>query len=69
MGTEVKIKKWGNSLGIILPKELVEERKLKKGEKVNLEIIKKADLRDIFGTLKTGLTGQQFKDLARNGWK
>ncbi len=29
---------------------------------------KKADLRNVFGTLKTEMTGQEFKDLAREGW-
>ena len=31
--------------------------------------IKKGDLTDIFGTLKTKLTGQQLKDLARKDWE
>ncbi|MFA6888798.1 MAG: hypothetical protein WC254_04865 [Candidatus Woesearchaeota archaeon] len=27
------------------------------------------DLKNIFGTLKTKMTGQKFKDLAREGWE
>lgn len=31
--------------------------------------IKKADLRDVFGSLKKTMTGQEMKDIAREGWK
>jgi len=31
--------------------------------------IRKADLRDVFGTLRTNKSGQQLKDEAREGWK
>ena len=30
--------------------------------------IKKADLSEIFGSIKTGMSGQKFKDRAREGW-
>lgn len=70
MTTEVVIKKWGNSLGIILPKELVEHEGLKENKKVNISIIKRADLSDIFGLVKKRkMSGQKMKNLAREGWK
>ncbi|MBI2574893.1 hypothetical protein HYV82_03340 [Candidatus Woesearchaeota archaeon] len=31
--------------------------------------VKQIDLSDIFGKIKTGMTGQEFKDEARKGWK
>ena len=34
---EGKIRKVGNSLGVILPKQLIEELHLKKGDKVSIE--------------------------------
>ncbi len=53
MATEVTIKKIGNSLGIILPKEVVKSKKIKKDEKVLIEIVKESNLKPLFGILKT----------------
>jgi len=70
MAIEVKIKKWGNSLGVILPKEIVDKEKFKENEKVMINIVKEADLSDIFGSLKgkIKMSGQKMKNLAREGW-
>ncbi|MBI4918501.1 hypothetical protein HY837_01115 [archaeon] len=65
---EVKIKKWGNSMGVILPKELVKEKKLKENQKILIQIVEKADLSDIFGSLKFKKSAQELKDEAREGW-
>jgi len=35
-----KIKKWGNSMGVIIPKEMIEEKNLKVGEEIGLEVFK-----------------------------
>ncbi len=69
MTATVVVRKWGNSLGITLPKELVEGQNIKEGDKLVLPVvIKKADLSKIFGSIKTGMSGQKFKDMAREGW-
>jgi len=59
----------GNSLGIILPREFVKSKKLRKNEKILIEIVKETDLRPLFGILKTKETGQHFKDMVRKGWE
>ncbi len=69
MVTELIIKKWGNSMGVILPKSLIEKESLKENDAVAIEVIKKADFSEIFGTLKRKVSGQKFKDIARKGWK
>ena len=71
MTTEVTIKRWGNSLGIILPKELIKEQSLEENKKVSISIVKKADLSDIFGSLKgkIKMSGQKMKDLSRKDWE
>ena len=66
--TEATIKKWGNSLAIVIPKEVVEQQHLKLNEKVDFSVFKKADLRDVFGTLPRKMTGQKMKDMVREGW-
>ena len=69
MATELKVKKIGNSLGFILPAEIVKSRGLKPEQKVFVEFVKKSDLRSLFGLLKTRETGQSFKDRVRRGWE
>ena len=40
MAIEVTLRKWGNSLGVILPKELVQKKHLKSDDKIFLEVVK-----------------------------
>ena len=69
MATEVIIKRWGNSVGVVLPKELVEKEKLKEEDKVLIEVVKEANLENLFGSLKRKMSGQEFKDMVRQGWE
>lgn len=49
----VKTKKWGNSLGIRLPKKVVKENKIKPEEEILIQIGKPkvSKAKDIFGIL------------------
>lgn len=51
---EVKVKKWGNSLGVILPREIVNKQKISEGAtiKINVQTKDKTKAGDIFGILK-----------------
>ncbi len=69
MAIEVTVRRWGNSMGVILPKEVVEGGKLKENEKILIEVVKEADLSNLFGSLKRKMSGQEFKDMVREGWK
>ncbi|GBE20117.1 MAG TPA: hypothetical protein ENG87_03685 [Candidatus Pacearchaeota archaeon] len=71
MEIETTIKKIGNSFGVLFPKEFVKEKSLQENKKVIINIIKVADLSDIFGSLKgkIKMSGQKMKDLAREGWE
>ena len=70
MAIEVEIKKWGNSMGIILPKPFIEKENLKENKRILIKIIKKADLSDIFGLVKNRkITGQRMKDDSRKEWR
>ena len=68
MMTEVTVKKWGNSMGIILPKQVVEKEHLKNNQKIVVQIVKVADLTSIFGSLKLGESPQKLKDRGRKIW-
>ena len=69
MAVELLVKKWGNSLGVIFPKGLVEKNHLKLNKVVLVEIIKKGDISNLLGIVKRKMSGQEFKDLVREGWK
>lgn len=36
---EARVKKWGNSFGVILPKKVIDREKIKEGVKVNITIL------------------------------
>ncbi|HLG24591.1 MAG TPA: AbrB/MazE/SpoVT family DNA-binding domain-containing protein [Candidatus Nanoarchaeia archaeon] len=61
-------KKWGSSVGVILPKEVVESQGIKAGDDLVIRIFRKGNLKDVFGKLKTKIPGQKFKDIAKEGW-
>jgi len=49
MNTKAKVKRWGNSLGIVLPKTRVEEEGLKEGKEVKVTVRKVSDVRSVRG--------------------
>ena len=68
MEAEAIARKWGDSIGFIVPKEVVDKENIKPNSKVKFEIIKVTDISDTFGKLKRKVSGQEFKDRARAGW-
>ena len=69
MAVELIVRKIGNSLGVVFPRAIVKEKDIRVNEPIVLEVAKKADLRDIFGTLPRKMSGQAFKDFVRKGWE
>ena len=54
MAIEAKAKKWGNSVGIIIPAEAVARLKIHQGETLQLELRKTGSvLRDMFGSSRS----------------
>ncbi|MBI4145877.1 AbrB/MazE/SpoVT family DNA-binding domain-containing protein [Candidatus Woesearchaeota archaeon] len=68
--TDLEIKKWGDSLAVIIPKEIVRKVKLRPKDRIHVTLEKEVDLSDIFGIAKGKLkeSVQQLKDEAKNGW-
>ena len=73
----LKTKQWGNSIGIIIPKEVAMEKGIKAEEDVLVEIEKKSPqktvLQELFGTLKTKKSTEQLlkesrKELESKYW-
>lgn len=54
MEIETKTKKWGSSIGIIIPKKIVREERIQEGQDIRIDILtkKKTTGEDIFGKLK-----------------
>ena len=68
----VKIKPWGNSLGLIIPKEIVKRENLRAHEDIHISIMKKNSLEDFFGAGKRKadkINTQKMKNEARKTWK
>ncbi len=66
---ETVTRKWGNSLGITLPKEIVESQHIKEHEKIRVLVLKRnSNLRNTFGIArgKWRKSAQQIKDEIRN---
>jgi len=63
------VKRWGNSLGIVLPKDMVEKEELSEDTEILVDVVKKADISFLFGSLERKMSGQKFKDMVREGWK
>ena len=66
MEIETTTRKWGNSLGIRLPRDFVKSKNLKENEKIRVDIIVGSDLSDVFGVLKDWkVDSQKIKDKLR----
>lgn len=66
---ETVTRKWGNSLGITLPKEIVDQEHLHENQKITVEIKKVANLTQLRGLGKFTKSAQQLKEEMRAGWK
>lgn len=69
MMTKTKLKSWGSSLGIVVPRDVVRQEHLEEGEEVLIEIKKKHAIKDVFGHLKDWkINPQKVKDELRREW-
>ena len=66
MAILTRLRRWGNSMGIVVPREALINQNLKEGEEVMVEIEKRTDISDVFGSLKDcKINAQKFKDETR----
>ena len=62
---QIKIKKWGSSLGIVIPKEIIKRENLKQNQSIRIlavETKSKTKVKDIFGKLKFKKSTQKILD-------
>lgn len=68
MITKSKLKRWGNSYGVIVPKRIVEEEGLKEGEEVEISLNKIVDIKSLRGRFPVENL-QEAKEEMRKGWR
>ncbi len=62
-----KLKRWGNSFGVLIPKEMVEKEGLKEGEIVEISVRKESEIKHLFGKYPFKDLQMQ-KEKMRKGW-
>ncbi len=66
MVIEVKTKKWGNSIGIVIPIEAADKLNIKPEETIIIDITKKENvLKELFGAMKSKKPTEQMLKEAR----
>ena len=67
---EAKVRKWGRSFGVVIPKDKVKEEGIKENETIKLLISKKTNvLKETFGTFKFKKSTQEMLDeIDRESW-
>ena len=70
METRTRLKAWGNSLGVIIPREIIMKNDLKENEEITIKIEKNTNLKNIFGKGKgLKIDSQKMKEEGRKSWK
>lgn len=70
MVLQTRLRRWGNSLGVIIPMEIVQEQGLTEGEEILIELTKKNTLLELFGSLpKWNINSQKVKNILRKEWE
>jgi antitoxin component of MazEF toxin-antitoxin module len=66
---EARVRKWGDSVAVIIPRDVAKSESINANDIVHFSIHKEHDLSDLFGKFKTRKTPQQLKDESRTGWE
>lgn len=65
----VKLRRWGNSLGLIVPARSVRERGLREGDLVDVELTGRAStLADLSGTIQLRTDLDRLMREVKEGW-
>ena len=60
MSVNVKTKVWGNSIGVVIPREIAKSLKIDPGEEIVIEVMKKENvLKELFGSLSFKKTREE----------
>lgn len=65
---QVVVKRIGNSLGVLIPREVVERTGIMEGDTVEIEVTRKVNLREMYGAVSFVKSSQELKDELRGEW-
>lgn len=65
---ETIARKWGDSIAVIIPKEVVQQEHIMPSDILHLQVHKEYDLSNVFGKFRTKKTPQELKDESRKAW-
>lgn len=62
-GLEVKVRKWGRSLGVVIPQDVAKKEKIRENDSVEILIRKKSNaIKETFGSLRFTKSTQKMLD-------
>ncbi|MEK6843876.1 MAG: AbrB/MazE/SpoVT family DNA-binding domain-containing protein [Nanoarchaeota archaeon] len=64
-------RKWGNSIAIVIPREIIEKQRIKEDEEIIIKVEKKKPKAGVlwgFGKGRFKKSAQEIKDELRGGW-
>ncbi|MDG6922897.1 MAG: AbrB/MazE/SpoVT family DNA-binding domain-containing protein [Nitrososphaerota archaeon] len=68
MKVTTRVRRVGNSLSIVIPADEAKAHRIAEGDVVEIEIEKKINIKDLFGSVKFSKTAQEMKDEDRKAW-
>lgn len=63
-----RVRRVGNSLTVVIPSEEAKAQKITEGDVVQIEIHRRVNIKDLFGTVKFSKSSQEMKREDRKGW-
>lgn len=69
MRVKATVRRFGESLGVVIPSEEVARQGLTEGDSVEVVVEKRTNLRELFGSAKFRKSAQETKDDSRRGWR
>lgn len=74
MEKQVKVitRRWGNSIAVVIPKEIIDNQRIKEDQEIVIEIkMEKPTVGELFGKFPRlrDWSAQELKDEARRGWE
>lgn len=64
----VVARKWGNSVGVTIPPEMLAKEKIRPNDSVLVSVRKATTIDDVFGLIKSKRSIQEIKDEVKKGW-
>ena len=59
-------RKWGNSLGVVIPLNVIQKENLKENTEITLKVVKKSPFEELFGSVKFKRSAREIvKELKR----